>query len=165
MPILTKDEAYALLKKVLAYSKADECEINLGGTDSGNIRYARNSVSTSGRISQSTLVVSSAFGKKLGTATINEFDDVSLEKVVRRAEELARLAPENPEFVSFLGPQTYAEPLTYVQATAAITPKQRTDFVAQSLQVAKRHEDRGSRLPGRQHGLLGHDELKRAVCL
>ncbi len=137
MPILTKDEAYALLKKVLAYSKADECEINLGGTDSGNIRYARNSVSTSGRISQSTLVVSSAFGKKLGTATINEFDDVSLEKVVRRAEELARLAPENPEFVSFLGPQTYAEPLTYVQATAAITPKQRTDFVAQSLQVAK----------------------------
>jgi predicted Zn-dependent protease len=137
MPILTKDEAYALLKKVLAYSKADECEVNLGGTDSGNIRYARNSVSTSGRISQSTLVVSSAFGKKLGTATINEFDDASLEKVVRRAEELARLAPENPEFVSFLGPQTYAEPLTYVQATAAITPKQRTDFVAQSLQVAK----------------------------
>jgi len=137
MPILTKDEAHALLKKVLAYSKADECEINLAGSDSGNIRYARNSVSTSGRISQSTLVVSSAFGKKLGTATINEFDDASLEKVVRRAEELARLAPENPEFVSFLGPQTYAEPLTYVQATAAITPKQRTDFVAQSLQVAK----------------------------
>lgn len=137
MPILTKDEAHALLKKVLAYSKADECEINLAGTDNGNIRYARNSVSTSGRISQSTLVVSSAFGKKLGTATINEFDDASLEKVVRRAEELARLAPENPEFVSFLGPQTFAEPLTFVPATAAITPKQRTDLVAQSLQVAK----------------------------
>lgn len=137
MPILTKDEAHALLKKVLAYSKADECEINLGGTDNGNIRYARNSVSTSGLTSQSTLVVSSAFGKKLGVATINEFDDASLEKVVRRSEELARLAPENPEFVSFLGPQTYAEPLTYVPATAAITPKQRTDLVEQSLKVAK----------------------------
>ena len=29
MAILTKDEAQALMKKVLAYSKADECEINL----------------------------------------------------------------------------------------------------------------------------------------
>jgi predicted Zn-dependent protease len=137
MAILTKDEAFALLKKVLSYSKADECEVNLNGTDSGNIRYARNSVSTSGKISQSTLAVSAAFGKKQGIATINEFDDASLEKVVRRAEELAKLAPENPEFMSYLEPQKYAEPVTYIPATANITPKQRTDLVAESLAVAK----------------------------
>jgi len=137
MSILTKDQAQALLKKVLSYSKADECEVNLNGTDSANIRYARNSVSTSGKVSQTQLVVSSAFGKKLGVATINEFDDASLEKVVRRSEELAQLAPENPEFVSFLGPQKYADSKTYVPATANITPRLRSDLVAQSLQVAK----------------------------
>jgi predicted Zn-dependent protease len=137
MPILTKDEAQALLKKVLSYSKADECEVNLSGTDSANIRYARNSVSTSGKVSQSQLVVSSAYGKKSGVATINEFDDASLEKVVRRSEELAQLAPENPEYVSFLGPQKYAESKTYVKATADITPRLRSDLVAQSLEVAK----------------------------
>jgi predicted Zn-dependent protease len=137
MTLLTKDEAYALLKKVLAYSKADECEVNLSGNNSSNIRYARNAVSTSGSVSQFQLIVQSAFGKKMGTATINEFDDASLEKVVRRAEELAQLAPENPEYVSILGPQTYAESKMYVPATAAITPKLRADAVAQSLQVAK----------------------------
>jgi predicted Zn-dependent protease len=137
MPILTKDEAQALLKKVLSYSKAEQCEVNISGVDSGNIRYARNAVSTSGNVSQTTLVVSSAFGKKLGTATINEFDDASLEKIVRRAEELAQLAPENPEFVPFLEPQKYTDAITYVPATAAITPKQRTDAVAQSLQVSR----------------------------
>jgi predicted Zn-dependent protease len=137
MPILTKDEAQALLKKVLSYSKADECEVNLSGTNKGNIRYARNSVSTSGQTSQFQLAVSSAYGKKLGVATINEFDDASLEKVVRRSEELAQLAPENPEYVPFLGPQTYAEPITYSPATAAASPKLRSDLVAQSLQVAK----------------------------
>jgi predicted Zn-dependent protease len=137
MAILTKDEAQALLEKVLSYSKADECEVNIYGSNNGNIRYARNSVSTSGGISQTSVVVSSAFGKKLGVATINELDDSSLEKVVRRSEELAQLAPENPEFVSFLGPQKYAESITYVPATAAITPKVRADAVAQSLQVAK----------------------------
>lgn len=137
MPILSKDEAQALLKKVLSYSKADECEVNIFGSDNGNVRYARNAVSTSGLVSQNTLVVSSAFGKKLGTATINEFDDASLEKVVRRAEELAQLAPENPEFVSFLKPQTYADSKTFVPETAAITPKQRSTFVEESLKVAK----------------------------
>jgi predicted Zn-dependent protease len=137
MAILTKDEAHALLKKVLSYSKADECEININGTNNGNIRYARNSVSTSGGISQTSLVVSSAFGKKLGVATINELDDASLQKVVRRAEELAQLAPENPEFVSFLGPQTYRDSITYVPATAAITPKLRADAVHESLEVAR----------------------------
>jgi predicted Zn-dependent protease len=137
MPILTKDAAQTLLKKVLAYSKADECEVNLSGTDGGNIRYARNAVSTSGSVSQMSLVVSSSFGKKSGTATINEFDEASLEKVVRRSEELAQLAPENPEYVPFLGPQTYNEPITYVPATAAITPKLRADAVERSLKVTK----------------------------
>lgn len=137
MALLTKEEAFALMKKVLAYSKADECEVNLNSNENGNIRYAINSVSTSGKTVQSTLVVASAYGKKLGIATINEFDDASLEKVVRRSEELAQLAPENPEYVPFLGPQTYAEPKMYIPATAAITPKQRADMVEQSLSVSK----------------------------
>lgn len=137
MPILTKTEAQALLTKVLSYSKAEQCEVNLYGSDSGNIRYARNAVSTSGKISQSTLQVASAYGKKLGIATINEFDDASLEKVVLRSEELAQLAPENPEFMPFLGPQTYPESKTFVQATADIDAKLRADLVAQSLQVTR----------------------------
>jgi len=138
MPILSKDEAQALLKKVLSYSKADACEVNLNGSDGGNIRYARNAVSTSGGVSQSSLVVQSSFGKKVGVATINEFDDVSLAKVVRRSEELAQLAPENPEFMPNLGPQQYDEPSkTFEPATAAIDPKFRADAVAQSLQIAK----------------------------
>ena len=138
MAILTEQEAKTLLQKVLSYSKADECEVNIGSSDGGNIRYARNAVSTSGGVTQSTLIVSSAYGKKLGVATINEFDEASLEKVVRRSEELAQLAPENPEYVSILGPLQYTAPSkTYVEATAAIDPKFRTDAVAQSLEISK----------------------------
>ena len=140
MALLTKDEAYALLKKVLSYSKADECEVNLNGSQNGNIRYARNSVSTSGSISQTQLVVQSSFGKKVGVATINELDDASLEKVVRRAEELAQLAPENPEFVPNLGAQKYAESKTHSASTAAITPKLRADAVEKSLKIAKENK-------------------------
>jgi predicted Zn-dependent protease len=138
MAIISEADCRAIMKKALSYSKADECEINLGGTDTGNIRYARNTVSTSGYISQTSMAISSAYGKKLGIVTTNEYDDASMEKAVRLSEELARLAPENPEFVSFLGPQTYSkQSKTFVPATASITPAQRTTMVGQSLQVAK----------------------------
>ncbi|RYG08398.1 MAG: TldD/PmbA family protein, partial [Chitinophagaceae bacterium] len=119
MAILSKEEAQAILKKVVAFSKADFCEVSLRGSDGGNIRYARNAVSTAGQISTMSLGVSSTFGKKTGSASINEFDDASLEKVVRRAEELAALAPENPEFMPLLGAQTFAESKTFNANTAA----------------------------------------------
>lgn len=137
MAILSKEEAQAILKKVIGFSKADFCEVGLNGSDGGNIRYARNAVSTAGQISTMSLGVSSTFGKKTGSATINEFDDASLQKVVKRAEELAMLAPENPEFMPLLGPQTFAESNTYNAKTAAMTPDTRAEMVGKSLSVSK----------------------------
>jgi predicted Zn-dependent protease len=137
MAILSKEEAQAILKKVIGFSKADFCEVGLNGSDGGNIRYARNAVSTAGQISTMSLGVSSTFGKKTGSATINEFDDASLQKVVKRAEELAMLAPENPEFMPLLGPQTFAESNTFNAKTAAMTPDTRAEMVGKSLSVSK----------------------------
>ncbi|QQL49812.1 TldD/PmbA family protein [Mucilaginibacter ginkgonis] len=137
MPIYSREEAQALLKKVLSYSKADECEVSLRGNDGGNIRTALNAVSTAGDISTVGLAVSSVYGKKAGSATINEFDDASLEKVVRRSEELAQLAPENPERMPMLGPSTFKDSIEYNPKTAAITPDQRADLTAKCLDVTK----------------------------
>ncbi|MEZ0484495.1 TldD/PmbA family protein [Fibrella aquatica] len=135
--ILTEAEAKALLTKVLSYSKADECEVNLSGEKRGNIRYARNEVSTSGAKANQNLVVQSSFGKKVGTASIDTFDDASLEKVVRRAEELAKLAPENPEHVGVLGPQTYLKSSGFFASTANLSPDARAEAVAKSLELTR----------------------------
>jgi predicted Zn-dependent protease len=136
MAIFSKDEAKRILEKVISFSKADGIEANLNGSNGGNIRYARNTVSTSGEDSNVTLAVQSNFGKKSGTATINEFDDASLEKVVRRAEELAKLSPENPEFMDSLPQQTYGESKTFSEATSKITPEYRAQAAANSINPA-----------------------------
>src|SRR5882762_10124492 len=136
MAIFSKEESKKILEKVIAFSKADACEVNLNGTNGGNIRYARNSVSTAGENSDVTLIVQSNFGKKSGVATINEFDDASLEKVVRRSEELAKLAPENPEFMEPLPQQSYSESKTYFESTAKITPEYRAQAAANSINPA-----------------------------
>src|SRR5438045_2695077 len=137
MAILSKEEAKKILEKVIGFSKADGCEVNLNGNDGGNIRYARNSVSTSGEDTNTNLAIQSFFGKKSGTATINEFDDASLEKVVRRSEELAKLAPENPEFMEPLVSQTFGpDSKTFLESTAKITPEYRAQAAADSINPA-----------------------------
>lgn len=137
MSIYTKEEAKAILDKALSYSKADGCELNIYGDVTGNIRYARNTVSTAGVNSNIELAVQSNFGKKVGTATINEFDDESLAKVVARSEELARLSPESPEFMAPLGPQQYDASKTYNDATAQISPEFRAAVASSSIEPAK----------------------------
>lgn len=136
MAIFTEEEARKIMEKALSFSKADACEVNLDGGESGNIRYARNTVSTAGYRSNQTLVVQSNFGKRMGTATADEFDDESLKRVVARSEELARLSPENPEFMGPLGPQTYDEGINYVEATANITPEYRAEVAKSSIERA-----------------------------
>lgn len=136
MAIFSKDEARAVLEKVMKFSKADGCEANLNGSNGGNIRYARNTVSTAGENSDVTLAVQSNYGKKSGVATVNEFDDASIEKAVRRSEELAQLAPENPEFMGPMEQQTYGESKTYAEPTAKITPGYRAQAAANSINPA-----------------------------
>ena len=134
--LLNEQEAKRLLEKVIRLSKAEACEAFLSGEVRGNIRYARNEVSTSGSLTNQNLVVQSSFGKKVGTATIDEFDDASLEKVVRRAEELAKLAPENPEYISPLDAQSYGSSRGHFPSTAGFKAEKRAEAVAKSLAIA-----------------------------
>jgi predicted Zn-dependent protease len=138
---LSKDEAKSILSKVIGFSKADNCQATIAEESTGNIRYARNTVTTSGKSNDISLNITSNFGKRAGVATLNEFDDASLEKGVRTAEELARLAPENPEFIEPLGPQTYADSKTYVEATANITPDYRAQAANESISLAVKAKD------------------------
>jgi predicted Zn-dependent protease len=133
MALLSKSDAEAILKKVIAFSKADDIDATLNGGLEGNIRYARNSVSTSGLQDTLTLAVQSRFGKKVGSASINEFDDASLEKCVRRSEELAQLAPDNPETMPSLEPQTYLDVKGAFESTEKITPDFRAKVAEDSI--------------------------------
>ncbi|KGQ19351.1 TldD protein [Lysobacter dokdonensis DS-58] len=137
MSILNEEQAKAILDKVVKLSKADQCTAQLTGSADGNIRFALNNISTSGIVEDTELAVEVAFGNRVGVATINEFDDAALERVVRRAEDLARLAPENPEFMPAIEKQTYKATPTFSESIAAITPEFRAQVAADSIAPCK----------------------------
>lgn len=107
--MLSRDECRAVVDRVLAASRADEVAVDLGGGRTSHLRFARNAVSTSGSFVGDTLTVTSTFGRRSGTATVNQLDDATLELAVRRSEEIARVAPEDPEHVPGPGPQDYLD--------------------------------------------------------
>ncbi|MBN7817304.1 TldD/PmbA family protein [Algoriphagus pacificus] len=133
MAILTKEEAKQIIDKVLSFAKADETEVSISGGRTGNIRYARNTVNTSGETNSIGLNITSVYGKKSGSTSINELDDESLKKAVARAEEIAMLAPENPEYMPMLGPQDYPETKTFIQSTDNIDPDYRAQVAIDSI--------------------------------
>lgn len=128
-PHLSRTQAEALCKRVLGFSSADEMRVNVGSGATANTRFAVNQISTAGDNTNVAVTVRAVFGRKAGSATTNRLDDESLRAVVRRAEALARLAPEDPEQLPELGPQVYADGRGYDAPTAALSPADRAAAV------------------------------------
>jgi predicted Zn-dependent protease len=116
--MLTKDQAQRLAEKVLKLSKFPECSVSVSDNEQAFVRFANNGVTTSGFTVERTLSIASARDGRTGATTTTELDDAALEAAVRRSEELASIAPPNPERVPPLGPQKYAEYDNWDERTA-----------------------------------------------
>jgi predicted Zn-dependent protease len=136
-PVMTRDDARALVERVVKMSKADEIQVNLTGGHQTNVRFADNRISTSGGVSDLSVGVYSAFGPKHAVASTNDVSDAGLERAVRQSEALARLAPDDPEALPLLGPQTYRETRSFFDATAALTPEARVEPARLAIAAAK----------------------------
>ncbi|HEX8903741.1 MAG TPA: TldD/PmbA family protein [Longimicrobiaceae bacterium] len=126
---IQRDEAEAIARRTLAFTTADDARVQIQSNSHGNTRFARNQVSTAGDAYDANLTVITAFGKKTASATTNRFDEESLRAVVQTAERLARLVPEDPEYLGELGPQQYPRTAGFFEATADVTPEQRAAAV------------------------------------
>lgn len=119
--ILSESDARAIVDKVLSFATADATRISLVGKEQNNIRFALNSVTTNGFQDDLRLTVTSSFGTRTGAFTINQLTDQNIQDAVRKAEMLAKLAPEDPEYLPPLGKQTYLKSTTFYDSTASVT--------------------------------------------
>ena len=138
--ILSDAQAREIIDAALSFATADEVRVNLGGGRQSNTRFALNSVTTCGDVDGLSVAVTAYFGTRHATATGTETDRESLRRLVARAEGLARLAPEDPEYVPELGPQEYLDVDPWSESTAEATAALRARAVVGSIEAA---EERG----------------------
>jgi len=135
--VMSREQAQALVERVVKMSKADEIQVNVGGGYSANIRFADNRISTAGGISTANLNIQSSFGPKHAVVTTNDLTDASLERAVRQSEALAKLAPDDPEAMPQLGPQQYENVKTYFDSTGNLGPEGRAEAARMAIDPCK----------------------------
>jgi predicted Zn-dependent protease len=116
--VISRADAEALIRRIVAMSQAEGIQVSLGGGFQKNVRFADNRISTAGSAENLGIGISSHFGRRSAVVTTNDTSDASLERAVRQSEALARLAPENPEAMPLLGPQQYEQVNGYFESTA-----------------------------------------------
>jgi predicted Zn-dependent protease len=127
---LSRDECEALAKRTLAFvTAADAARVNINSGSRGNTRFAVNQVSTGGDNFDTAVTVTAYAGRRSASSTTNQLDDTSLRGAVQMAERLARLAPEDPEFLPELDAQQYEAGRAWSEATASLDPMGRAEAV------------------------------------
>ncbi|NPB04418.1 MAG: TldD/PmbA family protein [Thermotogae bacterium] len=95
---MLKDKLYELAEDILKVSRAEETVVLAHGESSHVVRFANSIIHQNTEVKSISLTVHVRFGKKAATFktnTINSPQDIVM--AVRRAEELAKISPENDD--------------------------------------------------------------------
>lgn len=136
---LKKEECKSIFDKVFKITKADAALANIDGGIRAGSRYARNGMTTNVVEENFVLSVAVRFGKKEGRAFVNQFDDASIERIVRKAEEIAGFSPDNEELMRLVKPpQKYPSIKAYFESTAKFSPKQMAEKMRASIDIVEK---------------------------
>jgi predicted Zn-dependent protease len=107
--VISRDDAQRVTEMVVKLSRADAVQAVVRSSRTRNVRFAANQLSTAGVVEDTTLVVMSYIGRKHSAITTNDLSPESIERTVRKAEAIARLAPDDAEMLPVLGPQNLGD--------------------------------------------------------
>lgn len=139
--VLTRDQAQALVGRIVAMSRAEGIDVQIGGGYNANVRFADNQMSTAGGVNDFNVAIQSWFGPKHAVVSTNEVTDEALRRAVAKSEQLARLAPDDPEAMPMLGPQTYQQVEAWFPSVASMTADDRARVALTALAPARQAGD------------------------
>ncbi|MEX2180652.1 MAG: TldD/PmbA family protein [Gemmatimonadaceae bacterium] len=139
--ILSRAECEDIVTRALRLSKADNCRVSVNSSYDTNVRFADNQMSTSGISDNAGIGITSVFGKRSASVATNDISPDGLARAVAQSEALARLAPEDPEYLPELGAQQYATIPAWFDVTANLSADERAQAVLTALEPARRASD------------------------
>ncbi|HET9952576.1 MAG TPA: TldD/PmbA family protein [Candidatus Eisenbacteria bacterium] len=152
---MTRDDAKRLLDRLLSRAGSTRAEATLGGGESCLTRFANNEITQNVAESRHVVSVLVADGKRTGRATGNDLSDAGLSRLLARAEEAAKVAPEAENALPLLGPQRYREVESVDHATAALGPDARAREVGRALARTLAADLDGAGIYETGHGTIG----------
>jgi predicted Zn-dependent protease len=133
-PKLTSaDEFRFLADVVLKRSVADHTVVTLHDHHAGTTRFANSRVVQNVDTRRGTMTVAVAFDSRRGSASTTDFTAGAIQDTLARAERIARISPEDPEYLPPPEPQVFPTPLTSRPETAAAGPARRLEYANEAI--------------------------------
>jgi predicted Zn-dependent protease len=137
-----RSAAFALVDEVLAAARkaapGAEVLVSVSSGREANTRFARNEITSTGDVAETRVRIEVAHGKRHAATTTNQTDPGSLRAAAEHASRIAKVSPEDPEWVSVLGPQQHpAAAPSYDASTEALTAEARAGAAAGAIRAAE----------------------------
>ncbi|MBM4127762.1 MAG: TldD/PmbA family protein [Nitrospira sp.] len=133
-PKMTSREEFRFLADlVLTRSSGDQTMVTLHDHHGGTTRFANNQVVQNVDTRRGTLTVTVAFGRRRGTASTTDFTAGSVQDALMRAERIARVSPDDPEYLPPPEPQPFAARETARPETMAAGPTRRLEYANEAI--------------------------------
>lgn len=126
---MTEFDARTILQEALSACQADEAVLLLRASDEGSTRFANNAITQAVARSDASLTIRVAYGNRVGTAQTNRLTGETMVEAVRRAEEIAKQAEPDTEYMPPVEPSPVPPVCAWDDAVAAFGPSQRADAV------------------------------------
>ena len=133
-PKMTGREEFRFLADlVLTRSSGDETILTLHDVHSGTARFANNQVVQNVDQRRGTLAVTVAFGRRHGTASTTDFTAGSIQETLARAERIAAVSPEDPEYLPPPEPFPFVARETARPETMVAGPARRLEYANEAI--------------------------------
>lgn len=130
--------AARLVDDAKAAASGAEVSVRVGTGRAANVRFGANEVESCGDVSDEQVSVEVALGKRHARASGNQIDAKATRELVARAVAMARVAPEDPEHMPVLPPQSYvAVPDSFDRGMADMSSEARAMTAQVALAAAR----------------------------
>jgi predicted Zn-dependent protease len=135
-----REKAHQTFDMVREFARqADEVEITLTSSIGEHLRFGNNELGQSQYTTSKTLSVRLATGKRQARTTTGRMDKSFIEKAVEKALSQAKTAPEDPDYLSMLGPQKYPTVNRYHKRTVEESAEAKASHVGYAIDLAKKN--------------------------
>lgn len=131
---MTKERIQQFIRE---HCSADDYTFSISETDSHQTRFAQNAITQHIAGPQVRISLKVSFGTKSGNSMVNLANEESLLRLIQTAEENARLAPGDPEFVPSTGAAVLPKVDNSSESTNSLSPKQMVGIVQNCIDRAK----------------------------
>jgi predicted Zn-dependent protease len=141
----SREEVKAITDKVINMAKADAVEVDFSGGERSATRFANSTITANMVQFDRQVSVTVYLGTRAGSASTRQFDDGSLQEMVKEATAAAEKARDQADLPPMVeGPQQY-EPVEAALASAVnFGPAERAKLAKQSIDVSDKMGTVGS---------------------